>query len=239
MWVSCCQDVNELIWSWCSHCLEDRGRCLGPWASEQSGAFGWSAVCQKGLASHHPGLETLGLSWEQRWSREVVNCLLLVEVVYVAGDQKGDFKNLKQEKWNCYPLEKFSSFSKETEGLAMSGLHLQVPRPPEFHFNQIKQWSTADPSTTQGLGTPILWAVRNLCVTLQRPLWPRFLCIHSSTSMDSANHGSCSNVVFTIEKQSMYKWTCAVHTCAVQESTVLTCSTPSIFPLLKRAESGT
>ena len=30
--------------------------------SEQSGAFGWSAACQKGLASHHPGLETLGLS---------------------------------------------------------------------------------------------------------------------------------------------------------------------------------
>ena len=156
VWVSCCQDVNELIWSWCSHCLEDRGRCLGPWASEQSGAFGWSAVCQKGLASHHPGLATLGLSWEQRWSREVVNCLLLVEVVYVAGDQKRDFKNLKQEKWNCYPLEKFSSFSKESEGLAMSGLHLQVPRPPEFSFNQIKQWSTADPWTTQGLGTLIL-----------------------------------------------------------------------------------
>ena len=60
-------------------------------------------------------------------------------------DQQRDFKNLKQEKWNCYPLEKFSSFSKESEGLAMSGLHLQVPRPPEFSFNQIKQWSTADP----------------------------------------------------------------------------------------------
>ena len=75
----------------------------------------------------------------------MVNCLLLVEVVYVAGDQKGDFKNLKQEKWNCYPLEKFSSFSKESEGLATSGLYLQVPRPPEFPFNQIKQWTTADP----------------------------------------------------------------------------------------------
>lgn len=57
--------------------------------------------------------------------------------------------------------------------------------------------------------------------------------------MDSTNHGSCSNVVFTTEKQSMYKWTCAVHTCVVQESTVLTCSAPSIFLLLKPAESGT
>lgn len=75
----------------------------------------------------------------------MVNRLLLIEVVYVAGDQKSDFKNLKQEKWNCYSPEKFSSLPKGSEGLAMGGLHLQVPRLPDFLFNQIKQCSTVDP----------------------------------------------------------------------------------------------
>lgn len=69
----------------------------------------------------------------------MVNCLLLIEVVYVAGDQKSDFKNLKQEKYNCDSPEKFSSLSKEIEELAMGGLHLQVARLPEFPYNQISQ----------------------------------------------------------------------------------------------------
>lgn len=36
-----------------------------------------------------------------------------MEVVYVTGDQKSDFKNLKQENQNCYVPEKFSSLLKE------------------------------------------------------------------------------------------------------------------------------
>lgn len=30
MRVPCCQDVNKLIWSRCSHCVEDREWCSGP-----------------------------------------------------------------------------------------------------------------------------------------------------------------------------------------------------------------
>lgn len=37
-----------------------------------------------------------------------------MEVVYVTGDQKRDFKNLKQETQNCYAPEKFSLFPKES-----------------------------------------------------------------------------------------------------------------------------
>lgn len=36
--------------------------------------------------------------------------------------------------------------------------------------------------------------------------------VAGSTSMDSANHGSCSIIVFPIEKQSIYKWTYSVQT---------------------------
>lgn len=36
-----------------------------------------------------------------------------MEVVYVTGDQKSNFKNLKQGKQNCYAPEKFSSLPEE------------------------------------------------------------------------------------------------------------------------------
>lgn len=78
---------------------------LGSGASQQGGTFGWPAAWQRWLAPHGPGLDSPWPGREQCWSGEVVECcLLLMEVVYVTGNQKRDFKNLKQEKQNGYTL---------------------------------------------------------------------------------------------------------------------------------------
>ena len=53
-------------------------------------------------------------------------------------------------------------------------------------------------------------------------------CIHDSASMDSINFGSCSTVVFTIEKKSLYKCTLAIQTCDVQGSIVYPKETKSL-----------
>ena len=61
-----------------------------------------------------------------------------MEVVYVTGDQKSDFKNLKQEKQNVMPLR--SSIRKPE--LAMGGLYLPVPGLPASPSRQVGQWSS-------------------------------------------------------------------------------------------------
>ena len=58
--------------------------------------------------------------------------------------------------------------------------------------------------------------VENLFITYSQP----FVSIHSSSAyIDSFNHESYSTLVFTIKKPS-YKWTCAIHSCDVQDSSV-------------------
>lgn len=63
--------------------------------SEQGGAFAGPAAGQKGLAAHGPGLGSLGPGGEQSGGREVVEGFLLIGVVDVTGNQKGDLKDLK------------------------------------------------------------------------------------------------------------------------------------------------
>lgn len=126
--------------------------------SEQSGAFGWSAACQRGLASHHPGLETLGLSWEQRWSRERGGELpLLVEVVYVAVIKRV-ISGSKTRKVELLSSWEVLIIFQRVKGWPTVVSICKCPGHQNSPFHQIKQWSTADPWTTQGLGTLTLWA---------------------------------------------------------------------------------
>ena len=53
------------------------------------------------------------------------------------------------------------------------------------------------------------------------PLYPQFLHIHGSTSMDSTNHRLHGNNNSYYWKKSRYKWTCAVQTHVVQGSAII------------------
>lgn len=81
-------------------------------------------------------------------------------------------------------------------------------------FLHKKIFSTVDLWTTFGLRVQILCAVENLSITLQFVL---HIC--GSTFEDQTNAGLCSTVVYSIEKKSTYKWTHAVQTLFLQEST--------------------
>ena len=58
------------------------------------------------------------------------------------------------------------------------------------------------------------------------------LHILDSISVDSTNCGSCSTIVFTIEKKTTYKWIPTVQTHVVQGSTVYTKFSLSIHLLM-------
>ena len=73
-----------------------------------------------------------------------------------------------------------------------------------------------------------LYDTENLPIIYGWPPYTWFLHIPGSshicgfTDVDSINLGWCSTVVFTVEKKSVHKLTCAVQTYVVQGSTVYT-----------------
>ena len=200
MWVSCCHDVNELIWSWCSHCLEDRGRCLGPWAFRAKWGL-WLVCCLPEGAGFpspwlgNPGSE-LRAALEQRGGEPPFagrSCLC-------SWRSKGWFQESKTRKVELLSSwEVLIIFKREWRGghecsPSASAQAARIPFQPDQtveYSGPLSNTGRRDPDTEQS----------EMCVELcSAPLQPRFLCIHSSTSMDSTNLGSCSNIVFTMEK---------------------------------------
>lgn len=94
----------------------------------------------------------------------------------------------------------------------------------------LSRWKviTVDPWRMQELRAPVLSAIeKHPCIIYNSPsksMFPpysRILSIHSSASVDSGNHRSCSAVICTVEKKSTYKLTYAMQTHVVQGLTVI------------------
>lgn len=238
MWVSCCQDVNELIWSWCSHCLEDRGRCL--WAFRAKWGL-WLVCClPEGAGFPSPWLGNPGSELRAALEQRGGELPFAGRSCLCSWRSKGWFQESKTRKVELLSSwEVLIIFQREWRvghewSLSASAQATRIP----FQPDQTVEYSW--PLNNTGLRGPDTLSSQKSVCNFAAPLCSR------GSSVSIVPHPwiqlTKDRVVIQylqLKKKSMCKWTCAVHTCVVQESTVLTCSTPSIFPLLKPAESST
>lgn len=102
------------------------------------------------------------------------------------------------------------------------------------------------PLSSVGVSVPTLCVVENLQITYSWPsIYSWFICIYSSTSVDSTNLRSCSTVVFIIFKKSMYMWTGIVQTLLLKSQLYVSLVTgkavdklPQCYIILKNALIG-
>lgn len=89
----------------------------------------------------------------------------------------------------------------------------------QHYYHSLQQYEYTHIQVTleqcRGLGVLTFLPVENPGTTLQLAL-----DIHSSSAVDSTDWVSCSAAVHIYWKKYVYKWTCAVQTHVVQESTV-------------------